>query len=145
MPVRTARAVWNGDLRGGEGTMALGSGAFEGKYSFGSRFEEAPGTNPDELLGAAEAGCFSMFLAGALGKAGHSPRRIETSARVDLVVGEAGARIESIELDTEGDVPGIDEATFRELAEDAARNCPVSRALAAEVRVTARLRAASST
>jgi lipoyl-dependent peroxiredoxin len=143
MPVRTARAVWNGDLRGGDGTVALGSGAFEGRYSFGSRFEEAAGTNPDELLGAAEAGCFSMFLAGALGKAGYTPQRIETSARVNLVMGEAGARIESIELETDGEVPGIDEETFRQHAEDASKNCPVSKALATQVRVTARLRHAA--
>jgi osmotically inducible protein OsmC len=139
MPVRTAAAVWNGGLKDGDGMMRLGSGAYEGRYSFGSRFEEGSGTNPEELIGAAHAGCFSMAFANILAQAGHEPERIETTARVNLALGAGGASIESIELDTTGQVPGIDEETFRRHAEEARRNCPVSRALATEVRVTARL------
>lgn len=130
MPVREAKAVWNGTLKEGKGTMRLGSGAFEGAYSFSSRFEEGKGTNPEELIGAAHAGCFSMALAGGLGKAGMTPRKIETSSKVHIgKVGE-GFGITKIELNTRGDVPGIDEATFRKYAEDAKKGCPVSKALA---------------
>lgn len=137
MPVRKASATWNGDLAQGEGTMRLGSGAFEGGYSAGSRFEEAPGTNPEELIGAAHAGCFSMALAHVLGQAGHSPDRIDTSARVHIERQDDGFAITLIELDTTGVVPGIDEATFRENAEKAKEGCPVSQALkATEIRLS---------
>lgn len=140
MAVRTAEAIWQGSLREGNGTMKLGSGAFEGQYSFGSRFEEAAGTNPEELIGAAHAGCFSMALSGNLGRAGYAPRRIHTSARVHLVKGDSGFKISKIELDTEADVPGIDEATFLEQAEGAKANCPVSQALTGvEITLNARL------
>jgi osmotically inducible protein OsmC len=109
----------------------MGSGAYEGPYSFGSRFLEEPGTNPEELIAAAHAGCFSMALSGGLGRSGHEVTSISTSAKVTLgKVGE-GFQITNIELTTEGVVPGIDEATFLEHAEGAKANCPVSKALAA--------------
>ena len=130
MPVRSASAVWEGDLKGGGGKMKLGSGAYEGKYSFGSRFEENPGTNPEELIAAAHAGCFSMALSGALGKAGFTPTRISTSARAHLEMTDGGPRISRIELATEAEIPGIDDATFQQHAAGAKANCPVSKALA---------------
>jgi osmotically inducible protein OsmC len=109
--------------------MKFGSGAFEGAYSFASRFEQGPGTNPEELIGAAHAGCFSMALSGVLETAGYSPERIHTLARVHIdKVGE-GFKITIIELETEGKVPGIDEKVFREKAEAAKKGCPVSMAL----------------
>jgi osmotically inducible protein OsmC len=140
MPIRKADAVWEGNLKKGKGSMKFGSGAFEGKYSFASRFEEGPGTNPEELIGAAHAGCFSMFLSAVLEMAGFAPERIHTNARVHIdKVGE-GFKITTIELDTEGKVPGIDEKTFRERAEDAKKGCPVSMALTGvEIRLKASL------
>lgn len=139
MPQRKGSAEWTGGLKDGRGSVSLGSGAFEGKYSFGSRFEEGGGTNPEELIGAAHAACFSMALAGALGKAGFEPRRVSTTARVDLEMKD-GPRIATITLDTEADVPGIDAEEFRKQAEDAKANCPVSRALAGvDIRLEARL------
>jgi osmotically inducible protein OsmC len=140
MPVRKANAVWEGDLKGGNGKISLGSGAFEGRYSFGSRFEEAGGTNPEELLGAAEAGCFSMALSAALGRAGHSPKRVATSAKVHLdKVGE-GLSITKIELNCDAEVPGLDAATFQDFATKAKETCIVSRALGAvEITLEARL------
>lgn len=140
MPTRTAQAMWQGSLIEGRGTMTLGSKAYEGPYSFRSRFEEGPGTNPEELIGAAHAGCFSMALAGVLAKAGHPPERIQTSARVHLEKQGEGFRITRIELRTEGKVPGIDAQRFREQAEAAKNGCPVSRALAGvEIRLEANL------
>lgn len=140
MPVRNATAVWNGSIREGEGTMKLGSGAFEGRYSFGSRFEEAAGTNPEELIGAAHAGCFSMALAGFLGRAGHQPERITTRAKVHVVKEEGGFTISKVELDCEAKVPGIDDGAFQEQARTAKEKCPVSRALAGtEITLDARL------
>ncbi|HUO85948.1 MAG TPA: OsmC family peroxiredoxin [Thermoanaerobaculia bacterium] len=140
MPTRRAQAKWTGDLKGGHGTMALGSGAYEGAYSFGSRFEEAGGTNPEELIGAALAGCFSMALAAALGRAGHDPQSVATKAKVHLEkVGDAFA-VTRIELDTEARVPGIDDAAFQEAAAGAKEGCPVSKALAGvEISLDARL------
>ena len=131
MAVRNAHARWNGSLTEGTGTMALGSGAFEGQYSFGSRFEEGTGTNPEELIGAAHAGCFSMALSGELGRAGITPESIETEARVHLDKGDGGFSITRIELVTTGRVPGISAEDFQQHAEAAAAGCPVSRALAA--------------
>jgi len=131
MAVRTANAVWNGGLKDGNGSVRLGSGAWEGKYSFATRFEEAPGSNPEELIAAAHAGCFSMALSGALGKAGFAARRIATNARVHLTLGEGGFSISKIELHCEAEVPGIDAAAFAEQAQGAKKTCPVSRALAA--------------
>jgi lipoyl-dependent peroxiredoxin len=130
MPVRTASARWNGSLTEGKGTVALGSGAFEGQYSFSSRFEEGTGTNPEELIGAAHAGCFSMAFSGGLGRAGFTPDYIETTAKVHIVKDDGGFSITTIELSTRGSVPGIDDATFQKEAEAAKAGCPVSRALA---------------
>lgn len=139
MPQRKGSAEWRGGLKDGEGSLALGSGAFEGRYSFGSRFEDAGGTNPEELIGAAHAACFSMALAAALGKAGYEPRRVSTTARVDLDT-SAAPRIATITLETEAEVPGIDAEAFQEQAEGAKANCPVSKALAGvEIRLDARL------
>ncbi len=129
MPVRKAQAVWNGNLREGKGRMAFGT--FEGAYSFTSRFEEGEGTNPEELIAAAHAGCFSMALAHRLDQAGHAPRRVQTEARVHLEMTGDGPRISKIELHTEVEAPGLDEATFLEHAEAAKEGCPVSKALAA--------------
>lgn len=139
MPQRKGSAEWKGGLKDGRGSLSLGSGAFEGSYSFGSRFEESKGTNPEELIGAAHAACFSMALAAALGKAGHEPKRVSTTATVDLEMRE-GPRIGTITLDSEAEVPGIEEAEFQEQAEGARRNCPVSKALAGvDIRLNARL------
>ena len=137
MAVRNASAVWNGTLKEGQGYMKLGSGAFEGAFTYASRFEEGPGTNPEELLGAAHAGCFSMFLSALLTDAGYPPKQIRTSAKVHL---GAGPRINLIELDTEAEVPMLDEKTFLENVEKSKRNCPVSQALTGPtVQVTAHL------
>lgn len=130
MPTRHASAVWEGTLTAGKGTMKLGSGAFSGEYSFGTRFEEKAGTNPEELIGAAHAGCFSMALAGLLSQAGHPARRIATSAKVTLEKSKDGFRITSIDLTAEADVPGMDRNEFEKQAEIAKANCPVSQALA---------------
>jgi osmotically inducible protein OsmC len=140
MPVRKADAVWEGNLKEGHGTVKLGSGAFEGRYSFGSRFEENPGTNPEELIGAAHAGCFSMALTAGLGRAGHNPKRVATSAKVHLEkVGES-FKITRIELDNQSEVPGLDDAAFQEQARKAKEGCPVSQALAGvEITLNARL------
>src|SRR3954454_15004291 len=113
MAVRTANARWDGALQEGSGTMALGSGAFEGQFSYASRFEEGTGTNPEELLGAAHAGCFSMAFANTLATAGNDPQRVETTARVHLEPREEGPAITRIELQTEAEVPGIDEEEFQ--------------------------------
>jgi osmotically inducible protein OsmC len=127
---RQASATWRGDLRAGSGSIRLGSGTFEGPYSFKTRFEAAPGTNPEELLGAAHAGCFSMALSLFLTKAGHPPRSIETSAVVHLnKVGE-GFGITGIDLVTRGEVPGLSDAEFQRLANEAKVNCIISKALA---------------
>jgi osmotically inducible protein OsmC len=131
MPVRNAHAEWNGSIQEGGGTMALGSGAFEGPYSFQSRMEDGSGTNPEELIGAAHAGCFSMALSLILGGAGHEPESIETDARVRFDKQGEGWAITGIQLTTRGRVPGIDEDEFRHLAEQAKDNCPVSQALKA--------------
>ena len=130
MPIRTANARWEGNLKDGNGNLKLGSGAFEGKYSFGTRFEGAPGTNPEELLGAAHAGCFSMALAAGLAKAGHQPQSIETSAAVHLDKLESGFGIAKIVLTTRGVVPGLSAEEFDRFAEDTKKGCIVSRALA---------------
>src|SRR5215471_9123027 len=130
MATRTGSAVWEGTLKQGKGTIKLGSCAFEAPYSFSSRFEEAKGTNPEELIGAAEAGCFSMALSANLEKAGHPAKRISTNATVKLEMVGGGPKITAILLKTEADVPGIDEAKFKEQAEHAKKTCPVSVALA---------------
>jgi lipoyl-dependent peroxiredoxin len=129
MAVRNASANWHGSLQGGDGAMRLGSGAFEGPFSFRSRFEEGEGTNPEELIGAAHAGCFSMALANGLSEAGHEPESVDTAARVHLEMGGEGPGITRVELRTRARVPGIDEEEFRRQAEAAKQNCPVSKAL----------------
>ena len=140
MPVRNAKAVWTGGLKEGSGTMALGSGAYQGAYSFSSRFEEGKGTNPEELIAAAHAGCFSMALAGALGRAGFTPERVETEARCHLEKTDAGFKISRMELATRASVPGIEPAKFQEIANSAKETCPVSGALAAlDITLDARL------
>lgn len=131
MPVRTAEAKWQRSLQDGSGTMRLGSGAFEGSYSFKSRMEDGTGTNPEELIGAAHAGYFSMAFANGLSQAGHKPQEIRTTASVHFDKTEQGWAITRIDLATEGNVPGIDEETFKRLADEAKKNCPVSKALAA--------------
>jgi lipoyl-dependent peroxiredoxin len=137
MTIRESSAVWKGNLNEGKGSMRLASGAYEGEYTKASRFEEGPGTNPEELIGAAHAGCFSMFLSAILSDAGHIPTSIATTAKVHL---GAGPKITLIELATVGVVPGIDEKTFAEFAEKAKKGCPVSQALAAvEMKLTAKL------
>ena len=140
MATRTASAVWEGNLTEGNGSVKLGSGAFEGAYSFRSRFEEGTGTNPEELIGAAHAGCFSMALSAGLGKAGFQPQSVATKATVTLgKVGDA-FRITKIHLETEARIPDIDEATFQEQANGAKGGCPVSAALAGtEITLDAKL------
>lgn len=130
MAVRNANATWKGSLKEGSGSMALGSGAFEGSYSFASRFEEGQGTNPEELIGAAHAGCYSMALSHALAEAGYTPKRVQTSAKVHIDPEGDGFAIGMIELHTEAEVPGIDDSDFQAYAADAKENCPVSKALA---------------
>src|SRR4051794_20587538 len=118
MPIRSAEAVWEGDLQGGKGSMRFGSGAFDGQYSFSSRFEEGSGTNPEELIAAAEAGCFSMALSGALGRNGTPPTKVETTAKVHLEKAEVGFHIPMITLTTTATVPGIDDAEFQRIAHE---------------------------
>src|SRR5919107_3298355 len=131
MPLRKAQAAWHGTFRDGEGKMRLGSGAFEGAYSYHSRMEDSdPDTNPEELLGAAHAGCFSMSLARRLSAAGYPPERIHTEARVRFGRAGEGYAISRIELRTEAKVPGVDEDIFLEKAEAAKRDCAISKALA---------------
>jgi lipoyl-dependent peroxiredoxin len=129
MAVRQASAEWKGTLKEGAGNMALGSGVFTGPFSFVSRFENGTGTNPEELLGAAHAGCFSMALAAGLGRAGITPTSIRTNAKVHLGATDAGPTITRIDLEVEGEVPGIDQAAFQQHAEVAKKGCVVSRAL----------------
>ena len=128
---RTAEARWAGDLKAGRGNVKLGSGAFEGAYSFASRFEDGNGTNPEELLGAAHAGCYSMALALALTMSGHPPTSVTTTATVHLSKVGAGFAITGIDLRTRGVAPGVSPAEFQRLAEETKVNCIVSKALAA--------------
>lgn len=141
MPIRRAEAEWKGNLAEGSGNLKVGSGAFEGPYSFKSRFEEGQSaTNPEELLGAAHAGCFTMAVTAQLSAAGITPTRIHTDAKVKLEKIGEGFSITTIELETEADIPGIDDATFQKYALEAKQNCPVSKALAGtEIHLTAKL------
>ncbi len=140
MPIRTADAIWEGNLKDGKGRMKLGSGAFDGAYSFASRFQEGAGTNPEELIGAALAGCFSMALAHEVAQSGYSPKDIHTTAKVKIEKLEDGFKITSIVLDTEARVPGIGEQAFLEKAEITKKTCPVSKALTGtEIKLQARL------
>ena len=127
----TADAVWTGPLKEGEGTVKLGGGAFEGNYTFKSRFEDGEGTNPEELIAAAHAACFSMATAGELGKAGIDFEKVETNAKVTLKMLDAGPTITRILLTSTVTAPGADESAVREAAEAAKKGCPISRALAA--------------
>jgi osmotically inducible protein OsmC len=127
---RTAEAEWKGGLQDGSGHMKFGSGAFDGAYSYNSRFMQGQGTNPEELIAAAHAGCFSMALSAGLARAGHAPKRVHTTAKATLEKAEGGFAITHIALDTEADVPGLDEASFKQQAEAAKNSCPVSKALA---------------
>jgi lipoyl-dependent peroxiredoxin len=129
MVVRQSSAVWEGNLKQGRGKMKLASGAYEGPYSFLSRFEQGTGTNPEELVAAAHAGCFSMAFADALSQKGYVPKSVNTTAAVTLDTVGGGSKITGIQLKTEVDVPGIDEKLFLEIAADAKTNCPVSVAL----------------
>jgi osmotically inducible protein OsmC len=128
MPVRNGEAIWEGTLREGKDTLKFG--AFEGPYSFASRFEDGSGTNPEELIGAAHAGCFSMALSSGLTKAGFTPTRIQTTARVHLEKVDDAQTITRVELSTEALIPDINEETFMGHANTAKETCPVSRALA---------------
>ncbi len=141
MPTRKAEAEWKGNLAEGSGRLKVGSGAFDGPFSFKSRFEEGQSaTNPEELIGAAHAGCFTMGLTAQLARAGFTARRIHTDAKVKLELVGEGASITLIELETEADIPGIDEATFQKYALYAKENCPVSKALTGtEIRLKAKL------
>jgi osmotically inducible protein OsmC len=137
MAIRTSSAEWKGTLKEGAGTMKLGSSAYEGPFTYASRFGSGQGTNPEELIGAAHAGCFSMSLASGITKAGFTPKRISTTATVHMV---EGPTINLIELYTEAEVPNLTEAAFMELAEMAKKNCPVSKALAGpEIKLNAKL------
>lgn len=140
MPVRSASAEWKGNLKEGSGTLSSPTGAVKGAYSFGSRFQEGEGTNPEELIAAAHAGCFSMALSNVLAEAGHTPESVRTEARVHLDPSEQGFSITRVVLRTKGRVPGIDADEFRRHAEKAKAGCPVSRALQAiEIQVEAEL------
>jgi osmotically inducible protein OsmC len=131
MAVRQATAVWNGNLKDGKGRVKIGSGAFEGQYSFQSRFEEGTGTNPEELIAGAHSACYSMALSHGLAGAGFTPTSVTTTAKVHLVKSDAGFEINLIELDCNAVVPGIDNDTFQKQAEGAKVGCPISRVLAA--------------
>lgn len=140
MITRTASAVWEGNLAKGKGELRLGSGAFEGAYSFASRFENGMGTNPEELIGAAHAACFSMALSNILAEVGFTPTRVATRAAVRMDKVDGGFKIVRVDLTTEADVPGIDEATFLTHAQAAKAGCPVSQALGSvEITLAAQL------
>jgi osmotically inducible protein OsmC len=138
---RNGSAIWNGNLPDGSGRLSVGDGVWEGDYSAASRFEEGDGTNPEELIAAAHAACFSMALANIAAGEGHDPQSIKTTAKVHLRFIDGAPTLAKIELETEGDIAGVDDAGFRELAEKAKVGCPVSRALGAvdEIAVSARL------
>lgn len=131
MPTRTAEAVWNGSLMEGKGQLSVGSKAFSGSYDWKARSGEGAGTNPEELLGAAHAGCFSMALSHQLAQAGHPPTRVHTTAKVQFEKQAEGFAITRIDLTTEAQVPGIDDAAFQKMANGAKEGCPVSKALKA--------------
>jgi osmotically inducible protein OsmC len=141
MATRNGSAEWRGDLRSGEGTLEVGDGVFKGNYTFSSRFEEGEGTNPEELIAAAHAACFTMALSNILAQHGHAPESVRTVAKVHLRQTDAGPTIQRIDLETEGRVADIDQAHFAEHAEEAKKGCPVSRALAGvdELILTAKL------
>jgi lipoyl-dependent peroxiredoxin len=135
-PPRSGEAEWKGDLQGGEGRLVVGNKAFEGSYSFRSRFEEGEGTNPEELVAAAHAACFSMALSNMLAGHGHEVQSVRTTARVHMRMGDGGPSIARIDLKTEGRVPGISQDHFADHAEQAKAGCPISKALAAVPEIT---------
>ena len=139
MTVRNAEAVWEGTLREGKGRVKLGSGAFEGPYSFHSRFEDGAGTNPEELIGAAHAGCFSMALSGQLGAAGMTAESIRTTAAVTIDKVEGGFAVTAGHLDVIARIPGADRAKFEKAALDAKSGCPISKLLNAKITMNAKL------
>lgn len=140
MTVRSSVATWDGTIREGSGRMTIGRDVSERPYTFASRFDTGAGSNPEELIAAAHAGCFSMALSGRLTRANFPPKRIHTTAKVHLEVTPAGHEIKLIELDCEVEVAGISEAEFQEAAEGAKANCPVSKALkAVEIKLKANL------
>jgi len=140
MAIRKARAVWEGNVQQGRGTIALGGDKLQVPYSFAARFEDGAGSNPEQLIGGAHAGCFSMALAKELGDAGHPPVQIETTARVHLEKRGDGFVIPKIELETEAEVPGVDDETFQRIAQGAKQGCPLSKVLsAAEITLEAKL------
>ncbi|MBT8400691.1 MAG: OsmC family protein [Rhodothermia bacterium] len=139
---RKAFAVWNGSIREGSGVLTTDSGVLsETQYSFSGRFEDGIGTNPEELIGAAHAGCYAMALSGNLGRAGLNPEKIRTDATVTLVKKEAGFAITAVHLDVSAKIPGADNETFQRVAEDTKMGCPVSQVLNAEITLEAKLEA----
>jgi osmotically inducible protein OsmC len=136
MPTRTARATWNGTLREGNGTFQGESGAINANYSFGSRFDQATGSNPEELLAAAEAACYSMALSGALEKNGTPATRVDTEAQCTIAPADGGFKITTMHLTVRAVVPNIDDATFQQLANETKAGCPVSKALSGNVELT---------
>ena len=143
MTVRTGSAQWQGNVESGSGTVTVGDGVFQGAYSYDSRFGEGKGTNPEQLIAAAHASCFTMALSNVLSAAGHVPESLHTNARVQLRNVDGAPTLARVDLETEGRVPGVDAEQFRAYAEEAKRVCPVSRALAGipEIRLTATLAA----
>jgi osmotically inducible protein OsmC len=140
MPVRYSKAVWTGKLEQGRGKIELGSGTYEKEYSFASRFEQGKGTNPEELIAGAHAGCFSMALAHELEQAGFHPEKINTDCDISIEKAKVGFKIAKIELQTKAKVAGLDERTFLEYAKKAKENCPVSQALrGVEIKLKAEL------
>lgn len=141
MTARNGSAEWNGSIESGSGAVTVGDGVFEGPYSYESRFAEGEGTNPEQLIAAAHAACFTMALSGVLGAAGHVPESLRTNARVQLRNIDGAPTLARIDLETEGHVPGIDDQQFQRHAEEAKANCPVSRALAGipEIALSAKL------
>jgi len=142
MPVSNSSATWEGSLTEGKGTMVVGNGRYEGPFTRASRFADGEGTNPEELIGAAHAGCYSMFLSALLSNDGHVPNSIKTTAKVHIGQVDGAPTIHTIELNCEADVPGIDDATLQDYAEKAKAGCPVSKALASvgNIQLTATLK-----
>lgn len=136
MATRNAKATWRGNLKEGEGTMALGSGVWEGPFTYKSRFEDGQGTNPEELIGAAEAGCFTMQLSATLAEAGHVPDSVQTDAKVHIRNVDGAPTISKIELVTRAKVPGLDDETFQKTAQETREICIISRALGAVAEIT---------
>jgi osmotically inducible protein OsmC len=144
MPTRTSSASWKGDLKQGNGTMKVGKTGYEGPFTHASRFAEGEGTNPEELIGAAHAGCYSMFLAALLSGDGFTPNSVNTKARVHIGTVDGAPTIHTIELFCEADVPGIDDSAFQDYAQKAKAGCPVSKALAAVQVITLQAQLVSS-